>query len=471
MENHEIVRIDLQPQEPEGPLSQWLDKLRQTISGVGAALEKSLGRSVSRLNTALSGSAGLLQKVFQNINQGSKSATASLSRTVLGFDQLNRLSKKSGGKAGDSLLSITPETVEKGKALVSRFRETVINPLSQLWNGGLKEGMQNLGSKILELMSTTDQGTTATDAYAQSWGKVTGNSAFWNKLLAETQQLTGPFWEQMRRSGLVADQTAGSIQGLTGSTQQSATAFTGLGTAAGQSMVSLKTAWSGTDGWFQTAVTGPVAQSFTELFSRMDKTAQESSRYSKGLFTDMGGHFSREFSGAWQSVSAAFGQGGQVFDQVESGVLTGLKSAVNGLITGVNRVSVEPFRGLNTVLDKLQSIRIGSLQPFSFLSWRASVPKIPYLAQGAVLPANKPFLAMVGDQRHGTNVEAPLSTIQEALQLTLNDYTQSNLAGHAQTAQLLSQLLTAVRGIRVGDECIANACDRHHEKMAIMNGV
>ena len=42
-------------------------------------------------------------------------------------------------------------------------------------------------------------------------------------------------------------------------------------------------------------------------------------------------------------------------------------------------------------------------------------PQIPYLAQGAVLPANKPFLAMVGDQKHGTNVEAPLATIQEAL--------------------------------------------------------
>ena len=40
---------------------------------------------------------------------------------------------------------------------------------------------------------------------------------------------------------------------------------------------------------------------------------------------------------------------------------------------------------------------------------------IPKLAQGAVLPANKPFLAMVGDQKHGTNVEAPLATIQEAL--------------------------------------------------------
>ena len=31
------------------------------------------------------------------------------------------------------------------------------------------------------------------------------------------------------------------------------------------------------------------------------------------------------------------------------------------------------------------------------------------------MPANRPFLAVVGDQRHGTNVEAPLSTIQAAV--------------------------------------------------------
>ena len=42
-------------------------------------------------------------------------------------------------------------------------------------------------------------------------------------------------------------------------------------------------------------------------------------------------------------------------------------------------------------------------------------PQIPYLAQGAVIPANREFLAVLGDQKHGTNVEAPLETIKQAL--------------------------------------------------------
>lgn len=40
--------------------------------------------------------------------------------------------------------------------------------------------------------------------------------------------------------------------------------------------------------------------------------------------------------------------------------------------------------------------------------------EIPKLATGAVLPANREFLAVVGDQKHGTNVEAPLDTIRQA---------------------------------------------------------
>ena len=40
---------------------------------------------------------------------------------------------------------------------------------------------------------------------------------------------------------------------------------------------------------------------------------------------------------------------------------------------------------------------------------------IPRLATGAVIPANKEFLAVLGDQKHGTNVEAPLSTIEQAV--------------------------------------------------------
>ena len=42
-----------------------------------------------------------------------------------------------------------------------------------------------------------------------------------------------------------------------------------------------------------------------------------------------------------------------------------------------------------------------------------------YLAQGAVIPPNKQFMAMLGDQKQGTNVETPLSTMVEAFNQAL----------------------------------------------------
>jgi hypothetical protein len=41
--------------------------------------------------------------------------------------------------------------------------------------------------------------------------------------------------------------------------------------------------------------------------------------------------------------------------------------------------------------------------------------EIPALASGAVIPLNRKFLAVLGDQKSGTNVEAPLSTIKQAV--------------------------------------------------------
>ena len=50
-----------------------------------------------------------------------------------------------------------------------------------------------------------------------------------------------------------------------------------------------------------------------------------------------------------------------------------------------------------------------------------SSANVPALADGAVLYPNKPFLAMVGDQRNGTNIEAPMSTIKQGVREVMNE--------------------------------------------------
>lgn len=91
-------------------------------------------------------------------------------------------------------------------------------------------------------------------------------------------------------------------------------------------------------------------------------------------------------------------------------------------------------------------------------------PEIPALARGAVLPANKPFLAMVGDQKNGTNVEAPLDTIKQAVAEVLAGQ------GGGETAELLRELIATVQGIEVGDEVIGKAAARYTRKTARARG-
>lgn len=50
-----------------------------------------------------------------------------------------------------------------------------------------------------------------------------------------------------------------------------------------------------------------------------------------------------------------------------------------------------------------------------YAGWDMSTTKVPGLAEGAVLEPNRPFLAMLGDQTSGTNIEAPLDTIKQAV--------------------------------------------------------
>lgn len=50
-----------------------------------------------------------------------------------------------------------------------------------------------------------------------------------------------------------------------------------------------------------------------------------------------------------------------------------------------------------------------------------TLPKIPRLAQGAVIPPNREFMAVLGDQKSGTNIETPLTTMVEAFKQAMGE--------------------------------------------------
>lgn len=147
----------------------------------------------------------------------------------------------------------------------------------------------------------------------------------------------------------------------------------------------------------------------------------------------------------------------------------GIKGLINAVIGFLNAGLENSFGNINWLLSSMKNLNIGGMQPFADLKM-INVPKIPYLAQGAVLPPNKPFMAVVGDQTHGTNVEAPLATIQEAVAIVMEDMVRSNIAGHEATVAVLREILEAVLGIHIGDDVIGQAVARYNAKMAVIRG-
>jgi hypothetical protein len=92
------------------------------------------------------------------------------------------------------------------------------------------------------------------------------------------------------------------------------------------------------------------------------------------------------------------------------------------------------------------------------------------LAEGAVIPANAPFMAVLGDQRHGTNIEAPLSTIQEAVEAVMESKFADMMSGFSETVAVLREILEAVYGIQIGDDVLWQAVNRYNRKMNIARG-
>ncbi len=144
----------------------------------------------------------------------------------------------------------------------------------------------------------------------------------------------------------------------------------------------------------------------------------------KNAFGDVAGWFKSVFTDAWQGVKNVFSTGGKIFDGIKDGIASVFKTVVNGLIGGINKVIAFPFNKINGMLNSIRNISILGVEPFSGL-WEKnplSVPQIPKLAKGAVIPGGSPFMAILGDQPRGqTNIEAPLDTIRQAVQMELDN--------------------------------------------------
>ena len=228
--------------------------------------------------------------------------------------------------------------------------------------------------------------------------------------------------------------------------------------------------WNAAAGWFQENVIVPIEEFFSPIADFIGKLfegawlivqavwAVVSNWFNKNVIQPIvnffspivktvGGFFSQlwdDIKGIWSKVSKWFSE--KVIDPISkawntalngmknfakgifNGILGFFESIVNGLIDGLNWF-LSGFNSAATwagkVLGKDWS-GIGQVQHIS----------IPRLAQGAVIPPNREFMAVLGDQTSGNNIEAPENLIRQIVR----EETQTSASN-----ELLREILSAIR--------------------------
>ena len=134
----------------------------------------------------------------------------------------------------------------------------------------------------------------------------------------------------------------------------------------------------------------------------------------KSAFKSVPEWFQRKFRDAWQKVKDVFSTGGRIWSGIKEGIENTFRTVVNAIIRGMNTNKDVPFNKINKKLNKIRNASFLGISPFQNM-WGVNplpVPQIPMLARGAVIPANRKFLAVLGDQQNGNNLEAPESLLR-----------------------------------------------------------
>lgn len=135
----------------------------------------------------------------------------------------------------------------------------------------------------------------------------------------------------------------------------------------------------------------------------------------KSAFQSVPEWFQSKFRDAWQKVKDVFSTGGRIWSGIKEGIESTFRTVVNAIIRGMNTIIAVPFNKINSMLNAIRNASFLGISPFQNM-WGVNplpVPQIPMLARGAVIPANRQFLAVLGDQRNGNNLEAPESLLRQ----------------------------------------------------------
>ena len=170
--------------------------------------------------------------------------------------------------------------------------------------------------------------------------------------------------------------------------------------------------------WFNSKVVQPIVNFFAPIVTKIAGFFSSLWNRIKSIWGGVVAFFTpigNAVIGIWNTVTNsirnaftnAFNAVSRVVRTIFNGISSVIQSVLNGIINGINNF----LSGFNAVVSSAAKITGSSWGGVSLIP-NVSLPR---LAKGAVIPPNKEFLAVLGDQSSGTNIEAPLDTIKQAL--------------------------------------------------------
>lgn len=215
----------------------------------------------------------------------------------------------------------------------------------------------------------------------------------------------------------------------------------------------IKNAWNGAKDWFLTSVWNPIRSKAVEIWDNIKLKVSDTWTNIKTVWGNAKAWFDNNVI---NPIKNGFGLALEwlrtKFSSVFDGVKLVAKNAINGIISFLNRLLVGITSAINGIVRAINSFQvkipswvpgIGGTTFGGFSLGEVSAPQIPYLAKGAVIPPNSEFLAVLGDQRSGKNIEAPEQLIRQIVSEEL-----SNAGGQEVTINFAGSLAALVQELK-----------------------
>ena len=317
-------------------------------------------------------------------------------------------------------LNVLNAAIEGIQPLLSWLWENILQPIAS-WTGGIIVSVLSGIGDALNWISQNEIAMTILESIAIAIGLVAAAIGGYNAVMTICNAVTGAFSGIMTVLTSPITLVVGAIAALIAIITLLVNNWDTVKEAASSCWDWIVGVFQGAAEWFNDTIVQPIANFFTSMWDGLKNGASAAWEGIKSVFGAVADFFKNIFSKAWEGVKAVFSTGGKIFDGIKDGIVNAFKAVVNAIIKGINKVVALPFDGLNGILNKISSLEILGVKPFSWLTWRAPVPQIPLLAQGGWFERGNPQLAIVGDNTREPEIVAPESKIYDQVRNAIRD--------------------------------------------------